>query len=153
LTEHVRQKNAVQEIDDTKLISSAIDKCNLRPEYKRLLKILYVERGFADVGYRMATDTCAINTNAANNTRDIIDAMNSGFRGISDRMTAQEIATKDAQIAAQAQKIFGLELAASQQAQNQYLVSQLGCKAPVPAFNVPAPWQYGNYGCSDCGNY
>jgi hypothetical protein len=41
----VRQKNAVQEIDDTELISSAIDKCNLRPEYKRLLKILYVERG------------------------------------------------------------------------------------------------------------
>lgn len=45
MTEHVRQKNAVQEIDDTELISSAIDKCNLRPEYKRLLKILYVERG------------------------------------------------------------------------------------------------------------
>lgn len=116
-----------------------------------------MERGFADVGYRMATDTCAINTNAANNTRDIIDAMNSGFRGISDRLTAQEIAAKDAQIAAQTQKIFGLELAASQQAQNQYLVSQLGCKVPVPAFNVPAPWQYGNYGCnsgcSGCGNY
>lgn len=116
-----------------------------------------MERGFADVGYRMATDTCAINTNAANNTRDIIDAMNCGFRGISDRLTAQEIAAKDAQIAAQTQKIFGLELAASQQAQNQYLVSQLGCKAPVPAFNVPAPWQYGNYGCnsgcSGCGNY
>lgn len=116
-----------------------------------------MERGFADVGYRMATDTCAINTNAANNTRDIIDAMNSGFRGISDRLTAQEIAAKDAQIAAQTQKIFGLELAASQQAQNQYLVSQLGCKTPVPAFNVPAPWQYGNYGCnsgcSGCGNY
>lgn len=68
---------------------------------------------------------------------------------------------KDAQITAQAQKIFGLELAASQQAQNQYLVSQLGYKAPVPAFNVPTPWQYGNYscnsgcnsGCSGCGNY
>lgn len=61
---------------------------------------------------------------------------------------------KDAhQLQTMAQKIFGLELAASQQAQNQYLVSQLGCKAPVPAFNVPAPWQYGNYGCSDCGNY
>ena len=48
-------------------------------------------------------------------------------------------------------------LAGSMQAQNQYLVSQLGCKAPVPAFNVPAPWQYGNYGCnsgcSGCGNY
>ena len=45
MTEHVRQKNAVQEIDDTELISSAIDKCNLKPEYKRLLKILYVSVG------------------------------------------------------------------------------------------------------------
>lgn len=112
-----------------------------------------MERGFADVGYRMATDTCAINTNAANNTRDIIEAMNCGFRGISDKLTAQEIAAKDAQIAAQTQKIFGLELAASQSAQNQYLVSQLGCKAPVPAFQVNAPWQYTNCGgCNGCYN-
>lgn len=113
-----------------------------------------MERGFADVGYRMATDTCAINTNAANNTRDIIEAMNCGFRGISDKLTAQEIAAKDAQIAAQTQKIFGLELAASQSAQNQYLVSQLGYKAPVPAFQVNAPWQYTNCGggCNGCYN-
>lgn len=113
-----------------------------------------MERGFADVGYRMATDTCAINTNAANNTRDIIDAMNCGFRGITDRLTAQELAAKDAQIAAQTQKIFGLELAASQSAQNQYLVAQLGAKVPVPAFNVPAPFQYSgcNSGCNGC-NY
>lgn len=76
---------------------------------------------------------------------------------VRQKNAVQEIAAKDAQIAAQTQRIFGLELAASQQAQNQYLVSQLGCKAPVPAFNVPAPWQYGNYGCnsgcSGCGNY
>lgn len=108
-----------------------------------------MERGFAEVGYRMATDTCAINTNAANNTRDIIDAVNSGFRGINDRLTSQEIAAKDAQIAAQNQKIFGLELAASQSAQNQYLINQLGQKAPVPAFSVPAPWQYQSGSC--CG--
>lgn len=106
-----------------------------------------IERGFADVGYRMATDTCAINTNAANNTRDIIDAMNCGFRGIEARLTAQEIAAKDAQIAAQNQKIFGLELAASQCAQNNYIVSQLR-PAPIPAYNVPNPWNYGN---NDCG--
>lgn len=109
------------------------------------------ERGFAEIGYRMATDTCAINTNASNNTRDIIDAVNCGFRGINDRLTSQEIAAKDAQIAAQNQRIFGLELAASQSAQNQYLISQLGQKAPVPSFNVPAPWQYQNNSC--CGNY
>lgn len=110
-----------------------------------------IERGFADVGYRMATDTCAITTNAANNTRDIIDAMNCGFRGIEARMTAQELAAKDAQIAAQNQKIFGLELAASQAAQNNYLVGQLR-PSPIPSFNVPAPWQYGYGFGGGCGN-
>ena len=108
-----------------------------------------MERGFADIGYRMATDTCEINTNAANNTRDIIDAVNCGFRGIDAKLTEQRIADKDAQIAAQNQRIFALELAASQAAQNQYLVNAIGPKAPVPAFRVPAPWQWqgNNGGC------
>ena len=112
-----------------------------------------IERGFADVSYRMATDTCAINTNAANNTRDIIDAVNCGFRGIDAKLTEQRIADKDAQIAAQNQRIFALELAASQAAQNQYLVNAIGPKAPVPAFRVPAPWQWqGNNGGNCCYN-
>ena len=112
-----------------------------------------MERGFADIGYRMATDTCAINTNAANNTRDIIDAVNCGFRGIDAKLTEQRIADKDTQIAAQNQRIFALELAASQAAQNQYLVNAIGPKAPVPAFRVSAPWQWqGNNGGGCCYN-
>lgn len=112
-----------------------------------------MERGFADIGYRMATDTCAINTNTANQTRDIIDAMAAGFRGVDAKLTEQRIADKDAQIAAQNQRIFALELAASQAAQNQYLVNTLGEKAPVPAFRVPAPWQWqGNNGGGCCCN-
>lgn len=112
-----------------------------------------MERGFADIGYRMATDTCAINTNAATNTRDIIDAVNAGFRGVDARLTAQQLADKDAQIAAQTQRIFALELAASQAAQNQYLVNALGEKAPVPAFRVPAPWQWQNNNSGCCNGY
>ena len=112
-----------------------------------------MERGFADIGYRMATDTCAINTNAATNTRDIIDAVNAGFRGVDARLTAQQLADKDAQIAAQNQRIFALELAASQAAQNQYLVNALGEKAPVPAFRVPAPWQWQNNNSGCCNGY
>ena len=112
-----------------------------------------MERGFADIGYRMATDTCAINTNTANQTRDIIDAMAAGFRGVDAKLTEQRIADKDAQIAAQNQRIFALELAASQAAQNQYLVNAIGPKAPVPAFRVPAPWQWqGNNGGGCCCN-
>lgn len=40
------------------------------------------------------------------------------------------------------------KLAASQQAQNAYLVDKLGFKQPVPAFNVPNPFApyYGGYG-------
>lgn len=42
-----------------------------------------------------------------------------------------------------------LRLAASQQAQNNYLISQLR-PAPVPAFPVGAPYQF-NGGCNGCG--
>ena len=45
-----------------------------------------------------------------------------------------------------------LRLAASQSAQNQYLVGQLR-PAPVPAFSVPAPFHFGGWGngCCACG--
>lgn len=32
-------------VGDTQDIADAIDRCNLKPEYKRLLKILYVDNG------------------------------------------------------------------------------------------------------------
>ena len=43
-----------------------------------------------------------------------------------------------------------LRLAASQSAQNQYLVNQLR-PAPVPAFSVPAPFHFGGWGGNGCG--
>ena len=43
-----------------------------------------------------------------------------------------------------------LRLAASQSAQNQYLVGQLR-PAPVPAFSVPAPFHFGGWGNGCCG--
>lgn len=43
-----------------------------------------LERGFADVNYNMATNTCAIQTSMANHTRDIIDSQNAGTRAILD---------------------------------------------------------------------
>lgn len=105
----------------------------------------------ADMKYQLATNTCAINTNAANNTRDLIDNANANTRAILDKLCQQEIAAKDARIAEQAQRINSLELAASQAAQNTYLVNTLRPN-PVPSFNVPAPWQYSGCGCnSGCG--
>lgn len=116
----------------------------------------------AGVNYNMAMNTnavqhsvesgfCQTNYNNANNTRDIIDNQNSNARAILDALNAQQLAAKDAKIAEQNQQIFGLQLAASQQAQNNYLVQTLK-PAPVPSF--PAGQLYGYMGgcCNPCNS-
>ena len=110
----------------------------------------------AQVRYDMATQACDTRNTVQNATRDIIDAMNSGFRGIDQRLTAQEIAAKDAKIAEQNQQLFAAQLAASQAAQNDTLKSYVSGQfayynpRPVPSFSVPAPYQYTGCGCG-CG--
>lgn len=111
-----------------------------------------VERGFADTRYDMATNTCALKTQMANDTRDIIDSQNAGTRAILDYLCQEKIA--DLQTENQ-----NLKLAASQAAQNNYLVSQLR-PCPQPAYLTCNPFTgqtygggcYGyNSGCG-CGN-
>mgnify|MGYP000407668589 CR=1 FL=1 len=119
----------------------------------------------AQVRYDMATQACDTRNTVQNTTRDIIDAMNCGFRSIDQRLTAQELAAKDAKIAEQAQQLFVSNLAASQNAQTldlrNYVSGQLAYynPRPVPSFAVPAPYQYAgcngynggyNYGCGGC---
>lgn len=107
----------------------------------------------AQVRYDMAAQACDTRNTVQNATRDIIDAMNSGFRGIDQRLTAQEIAAKDAKIAEQNQRLFAADLAASQAAQTldmrNYVSAQFAYynPRPVPSFEVPAPYQYGGCGC------
>lgn len=115
----------------------------------------------AQVRYDMATQACDTRNTVQNTTRDIIDAMNCGFRSIDQRLTAQEIAAKDAKIAEQNQRLFAADLAASQSAQTldmrNYVSAQFAYynPRPVPSFSVPAPYQYtgcGNqYNCNGCG--
>lgn len=103
-----------------------------------------IERGFADINYNMATNTCAVQTSLANSTRDIIDSQNAGTRAILDYLCQEKIA--DLQNENQA-----LRLAASQQAQNNYLISELAPKLPVPAYAVPNPFvPYGYSNCNTC---
>ena len=105
------------------------------------------------VNYNLATQSCDTRNTVQNATRDIIDAMNSGFRGIDQRLTAQEIAAKDAKIAEQNQRLFAADLAASQSAQTldmrNYVSAQFAYynPRPVPSFAVPAPYQYAGCGC------
>ena len=93
----------------------------------------------AQVRYDMATQACDTRNTVQNTTRDIIDSMNAGFRGIEQRLTAQEIAQKDAKIAEQNQQLFAAQLAASQAAQNNYLVTTLR-PTPIPAYQSCNPW-------------
>lgn len=59
----------------------------------------------AQVRYDMASQACDTRNTVQNSTRDIIDAMNCGFRSIDQRLTAQELAAKDAKIAEQNQQL------------------------------------------------
>mgnify|MGYP004474034793 FL=1 len=106
------------------------------------------------VNYNLATQSCETRNTVQNTTRDIIDAMNCGFRSIDQRLTAQELAAKDQIIAQQNQKLFMADLAASQSNQNQdikgYVQQQFAYYNPQarPAYIVPNPNCCGNgYGC------
>lgn len=120
-----------------------------------------IREGISGVNYNLATQGCDTRNQLQTNTRDIIDAMNCGFRSIDQRLTAQEIAAKDAKIAEQNQRLFAADLAASQSAQTldmrNYVSAQFAYynPRPVPSFSVPAPYQYsgcGNqYACGGCG--
>jgi hypothetical protein len=97
------------------------------------------QRAIDGVNYNIATQTSALQNTMCNNTRDIIDNQNCNARAILDALTAQRIADKDERIAEQNQKIFSLELAASQAAQNNYLINQIK-PCPVPAYITCNPY-------------
>ena len=109
-------------------------------ETQRLL-----ERGLCEVNYNILTQSNGINTNIASAARDIIENNNNGVRSILDFLTQDKIATLQAENQA-------LRLTASQQAQNAFLIDQLGTKAPIPAYVVANPYSSGYYAGCGCSN-
>lgn len=103
-----------------------------------------VERGFADLGYALATQSCETRRTVTDATRDILENNNAGVRSILDFLTKDKIDTLTAENAS-------LRLAASQAAQNNYLVGQLAPKA-VPAYMVTNPYT-GQYGVGTCAAF
>lgn len=97
-----------------------------------------IERGFADVNYNLATQESETRRAIADSTRDIIDSNNAGVRSILDFLTQDKIAALTAENQ-------NLKFAASQAAQNNYLVSELSPKCPIPAYVVCNPYT-GQYG-------
>lgn len=91
------------------------------------------------VNYNLATQACETRNTIQTGIRDVIENQNANARAVLDALTAQRIEAKDEKIAAQNQKIFGLQLAASQAAQNSYLVQTLR-PCPTPAYVVANPY-------------
>ena len=104
-----------------------------------------IERGLCEVNYNILTQANATNTNIASAARDIIENNNAGVRSILDFLTQDKIATLTAENQA-------LRLTASQQAQNAFLIDQLGTKAPIPAYVVANPYASGYYAGCGCSN-
>ena len=103
-----------------------------------------IERGFADLGYNMATQACDTRKTIADSTRDIIDNQNCGVRSILDFLTQDKISTLQSENQA-------LKFAASQQAQNAYLLSELR-PSPIPSYTVANPYCcQGNFATTLCG--
>lgn len=79
----------------------------------------------AQVRYDNATNTCAITTAINQLGQTIIQNDNANYRAIHDELVAIQMANKDAKIAELTAMNNALNLAASQQAQNAYLVEQM----------------------------
>lgn len=108
------------------------------------------QQNIADVKYTIGSSAsmldrsiadgfCKTNFNAQTNARDIIDSQASGTRAILDKLCQMESNAKDEKIAELTAKNSDLRLAASQCAQNAYLINELR-PCPQPAYVVPNPY-------------
>lgn len=103
------------------------------------------QRSIEGVRYDMAAQACDTRNTVQNATRDIVENQNANSRAILDFLTNSKM--RNLESANQE-----LRLAASQSAQNNYLISQLR-PCPSPAYITCNPWAGSGYGgCgSGCG--
>ena len=110
-----------------------------------------IERGIDGINYNNALQTSTLQQTLCNNTRDIIENQNANYRALHDEIVANRIEDKNAQIQAQQNEINALRLKASQEAQNNYLISQLKpCPEPAYVVNGPTPV---NFPTNCCGTF
>jgi len=110
----------------------------------------------ADLKYTIATEDCATRNLMQNNTRDIIDATNSGTRAILDFLTQDKIATLTAENQslkfAASQSAQNAFITANQEAQTATLLRRLGADCPTPAYVVQPPTPV-NFPTNACGTF
>lgn len=130
--------NAMAQMQSANLIQSDI--CNFANS---------VQAGFAQTRYDMATDACAINTNLDKAVQTIVQNDNANYRQLHDEILANRFADlqqENQQLRTQLQQE---QLAASQLAQTDSIVAQLR-PSPIPAYQVPNPWQGYFNNCCGC---
>lgn len=102
---------------------------------------------FANLNYNLATQSCNTRQAIADATNNIIQNDNANWRSLDARLTQMEMNAKDQRIADLQAQLSDARFAASQSAQNEYLVNQLR-PAPVPAYQVANPYAFqGNCSC------
>lgn len=156
--------NGVQQGMSNGFMTAEISRANQQAAFMQQLNAMQMQQAncccetraaIQGVNYNLATQACETRQSINTGTRDIIDNQNANARAILDAMTAQRIEAKDAKIAEQSQQLFAAQLAASQAAQNSYLIQQLR-PTPIPAYSSCNPWAAGTYigcgtGCGGCG--
>ena len=132
--------------------SSELSRCNQQAALMQQLNAMQMQAqecccenraAIAQVRYDMATQACDTRNTVQNATRDIIDNANSNSKAILDFLVNSKM--QDLQTENQ-----NLKLAASQAAQNNYLVSQLR-PCPTPAYIICNPWA-SSAPCGACGS-
>ena len=135
-TRNAATQNMIANMQNTYAIQNAIQQCCCDQK-----------SGFAQIAYNQATDTCAIQNSIANAARDITENANANTRTIYDFLVNEKIASLQAENQ-------NLKLQASQEAQNNYLVSELRpCAKPAYITCNPYTSSYGvgMNGCCGCG--
>ena len=96
------------------------------------------QRAIDGVNYNMATQACDTRRTIADAARDIIENANANYRALHEENIAIQMAQKDDRIADLTARLNRADLAASQAAQNAYLIGQIK-PSPEPAYIVPNP--------------
>lgn len=131
--------------------AAEIARCNAQMAFLQQLNALQAQiascccdnrEAIAQVRYDMATQGCETRNLIQSSTRDIIDNQNANSRAILDFLTNSRMHDLESENQ-------GLRLAASQSAQNTYLISQLR-PTPIPAYQSCNPWVSSNC-CVPCG--
>lgn len=132
--------------------ASELSRCNQQAALMQQLNAMQMQAqecccenraAIAQVRYDMATQACDTRNTVQNATRDIINNANSNSKAILDFLVNSKM--QDLQTENQ-----NLKLAASQAAQNNYLVSQLR-PCPTPAYITCNPWA-SSAPCGACGS-